>query len=95
MYRPFKIFSKDKPQPSDSAQPSRVRTTITEGVIVTLSSSEATPEAELAKWQEVLAELEKDSEPSPQEALAREIVKGRIKDLKRKLRPPTPRSRAF
>lgn len=80
MYRPLKIFAKDKTP--------KVRTTVTEAVKVTLSHTETTPEGELAKWQEVLKELTKTPAGSPQEALARETVKGRIKDLKRKLRTP-------
>lgn len=56
-------------------------TSISESVTVTLKSSEA-PEAELAKWQEVLNILGKQKEVSPQEALAKEVVRKRIKELK-------------
>jgi len=78
MYRHLKIFSKDKAP--------KVRTTETFSVSVSLTHSEATPEAELKKWLEVFKVLGKSTPQSPQEALARETVKGRIKDLKRKLK---------
>ena len=56
-------------------------TSISESVTITLRSSD-TPEAELAKWQEVLSVLGKQKEVSPQEALAKEVVRKRIKELK-------------
>lgn len=71
MSNPFKFYRLKK----------RPTTSISESVTVTLKSSEA-PEAELAKWQEVLAILGKQKEISPQEALAKEVVRKRIKELK-------------
>jgi hypothetical protein len=81
MYRSLKIFSKDKAP--------KVRTTETFSVSVSLTHSEATPEAELKKWLEVLKELGKSTPKSPQEALARETVRGRVRELRRKLKTPT------
>lgn len=81
MYRALKIFSKDKAQ--------KVTTTETLSVSVTIRHTEATPEGELAKWVSVLKELGKSTPRSEQEALAREVVKGRIRELKRKLSTPT------
>ncbi len=59
-------------------------TEITESVKITIRSTD-TPEAELIKWQEVLTVLGKQKEVSPQEALAREVVRKRIKELKGRL----------
>ena len=59
-----------------------VRTSVTETVTVTIQTNAYTPEAELAKWQEVLSVLGKQKEVSPQEALAKEVVRKRIKELK-------------
>jgi len=59
-----------------------VRTSVTETVTVTIQTNAYTPEAELAKWQEALKTLGKRKEVSPQEALAREVIRKRIKELK-------------
>lgn len=75
MSNPLKIFRLNSKKPS-------VRTTVTESVSVTVHSHNSTPEAEIAKWQEVLAVLGKGKEVSPQERLAREVIRKRIKELK-------------
>jgi hypothetical protein len=59
-----------------------VRTSVTESVTVSIHTHTHTPEAELAKWQEVLKTLGKRGEVSPQEQLAREVIRKRIKELK-------------
>ena len=59
-----------------------VRTSVTESVTVSIHTHTNTPEAELAKWQEVLKTLGKRGEVSPQEQLAREVIRKRIKELK-------------
>jgi DNA/RNA-binding domain of Phe-tRNA-synthetase-like protein len=59
-----------------------VRTSVTETVTVTIQTNAYAPEAELAKWQEALKALGKRKEVSPQEALAREVIRKRIKELK-------------
>ena len=73
MYSLPKIFAKNS---------KRVRTSVTESVTVTVHSQLATPEAEIAKWQEVLKVLGKSKKVSPQERLARELIRKRIKELK-------------
>ena len=75
MSNPLKIFRLNSKKPS-------VRTSVTESVTVTVHSHTATPEAELAKWQEVLKVLGKQKQISPQERLAREVIRKRIKELK-------------
>lgn len=62
------------------------RSTVTETVSATVSVihySPATPEQELAKWEQVLETLGDQEPASPQEALAREVVRKRLKDLRK------------
>ena len=75
MSNPFKIFTLNSKKPT-------VRTSVTESVTVTVHDHTATPEAEIAKWQEVLEVLGKRKQISPQERLAREVIRKRIKELK-------------
>lgn len=51
-------------------------------VTVRTSHTDLSPSAQIAKWQEVLKTLGKRGEVSPQEQLAREVIRKRIKELK-------------
>ncbi len=77
-----KIFPKHSKK-----QPPQVR--VTETVSATVSVTHyhpVTPEAELAKWQEVLETLGETPNPSSQEALAREVIRKHLRDLRKRTR---------
>ena len=77
-----KIFPKHSKK-----QPPQVR--VTETVSATVSVTHyhpVTPEAELAKWQEVLETLGETHNPSSQEALAREVIRKHLRDLRKRAR---------
>jgi hypothetical protein len=75
MSNPLKIFRLNSKKQG-------VRTSVTESVTVTVHHHTATPEVELAKWEEVLDLLGKKKQISQQERLAREVIRKRIKELK-------------
>lgn len=77
-----KIFTKHSKQ-----NPPQVR--VTETVSATVSVTHyhpVTPEAELAKWEEVLETLGETPNPSSQEALAREVIRKHLRDLRKRAR---------
>lgn len=75
-----KIFPKDSKK-----TPPQVR--VTETVSATVSVTHyhpVTPKAELAKWEQVLETLSDTPNPSEQEALAREVIRKHLKDLRKR-----------
>lgn len=74
-----KIFPKHSKK-----QPPQVRVSETVSTTVSITHySDHTPEKELEKWELVLKTLAKTPDPSPQEALAREVVGKRLKELRK------------
>jgi hypothetical protein len=76
-----KIFPKHSKK-----QPPQVRVTETVSATVSITHYDLTPEAELAKWEQALETLGDTPNPSPQEALAREVIRKHLRDLRKRVR---------
>jgi len=77
-----KIFPKHSKK-----QPPQVRVTETVSATVSITHYDLSPESEeLEKWELVLKTLSKTPNPSPQEALARETVGKKIRELRKRIK---------
>lgn len=80
------IRSKIFPKHSKKNPPQvRVSETVSATVSITHYGN-PTPEQELEKWELVLKTLSKTPNPSPQEALARETVGKKIRELRKRIK---------
>jgi hypothetical protein len=77
-----KIFPKHSKK-----KPSQVLVSETVSATVSITHyGNPTPEQELEKWELVLKTLTKTPNPSPQEALAREVVGKQLRELRKRIK---------